>query len=591
MAARPFQAWDVVAVTAQSVAQAKAFQAELSYRKALGALAGVGPHTIVMAVPDPHPQPANVWEGGTAVGSGGATLNAILGVTEQLSARRGTGTLDASVLQTHRILVLHTATSRCIPAVGGVGKAFCTLPAEIVSQEEAGQGTGGLVTNLDLVLHMMSRWVGDADAGVWVCSTEFFMAVPEKLAPIQWTNGITAVALPCDASVGAQHGVYKLSKSNRVESLSYQATELDLQENGFLNADGRALVTAPIVRFDADAAELLLGLYASSPLDGCTSYGYDAGGSAVPVNLYLDILGACCSKMTFEEYTTPPPTSSDMVDVFNSGARALIWKTFHLVELHAVVVNTSFSYVKSTQDYVEFLADGPLWSPGSLGECVRPSKNVHAQVQGSGVVVDPSAIAYNSVVSARVPYTGMRSSVKPVSSFLGAGCVIEHSKLFGCNVGDGAFVSGLDLTNGAMDIEPHTAVQQCRLIGGDTVVVTYGVHDDLFCAPPTTFCNYKWESCSAAKVDTVWSTSIPESKRSLFYAQIFVSKDGSPISLAECVAKADVHAELEWRRELGLSLDIDKMRSSLSVSRQVLPLYFCHGWFRSTVASHLSNGG
>ena len=49
-------------------------------------------------------------------------------------------------------------------------------------------------------------------------------------------------------------------------------------------------------------AELLLGLYASAPLDGCTYYGVDAGGAAVPVNLYLDILGACCTATSFDEY-------------------------------------------------------------------------------------------------------------------------------------------------------------------------------------------------------------------------------------------------------------------------------------------------
>lgn len=100
-----FSGWDVVAVTAQTASEALAFQSELKQRRALGALPGVTKDTIVLAVPDPHPRPEAPWETkNTVVGSGGATLNAVLAVAEQLSARQGTGTLDSTVLQSKRVV-------------------------------------------------------------------------------------------------------------------------------------------------------------------------------------------------------------------------------------------------------------------------------------------------------------------------------------------------------------------------------------------------------------------------------------------------------------------------------------------------------
>ena len=103
-----FGGWDVVAVTTETVSEARAFQAELSQRRELGALPGVTKDTILLAVPDPHPRPEAPWETkSTVVGSGGATLNAVLAVAEQLSARHGTGTLDATVLQSTRVVRRH----------------------------------------------------------------------------------------------------------------------------------------------------------------------------------------------------------------------------------------------------------------------------------------------------------------------------------------------------------------------------------------------------------------------------------------------------------------------------------------------------
>merc|ERR1712070_554677 len=124
-----------------------------------------------------------------------------------------------------------------------------------------------------------------------------------------------------------------------------------------------------------------------------------------------------------------------------------------------------------------------------------------------------------------------------------------------------------------MAIPANTCVQQCRLQGGYSVLVTYGVTDDLKCVPPSTYCGAPWSGCAAqvAAGDDLWPTEVPEDKRSLWFARIFITSGkgegcGTPISIAECVASGDVSAELEWRRQLGFQMDIDRIRLSLSHS-------------------------
>jgi len=206
--------------------------------------------------------------------------------------------------------ILHSSSTYRIPAASCVGKAFSPLPAGLAGSDPSMPGNG-LACNIDLILLVLQGWVGNASPGVWVCSTEPFLNLPATAhrcaEPIAWEDGITAVALPAAVSTGTQHGVYKIDAgSNAVERILYRASEAELADAGVVSKSATVPVVAPIVRFSADAAELLLGLYACAPLDGCTYYGYDAGGSATPVNLYLDILGACCTSTSYEEFCKPP---------------------------------------------------------------------------------------------------------------------------------------------------------------------------------------------------------------------------------------------------------------------------------------------
>ena len=101
------------------------------------------PAHLVLVVPDPGGEEEDgerkevdgggMGGGGGGVGSGGATLNALLVGVEHLSARAGHSTVVAELLTTARILILH------------VGPALLPLPAGLLY---VGEGRGVEDTSL-----------------------------------------------------------------------------------------------------------------------------------------------------------------------------------------------------------------------------------------------------------------------------------------------------------------------------------------------------------------------------------------------------------------------------------------------------------
>ncbi|XP_030811890.1 L-fucose kinase isoform X5 [Camarhynchus parvulus] len=115
-----------------------ALQRELEVRRLRGGL-GPRPPALLLAVEDP-------W---ARLGSGGATLNALLVAAEHLSARAGCTVVTADVLRDARILILHMGRDF---SFDDCGRAFTCLPAE-----EPGAPAEALVCNLDSLLGTMTH--------------------------------------------------------------------------------------------------------------------------------------------------------------------------------------------------------------------------------------------------------------------------------------------------------------------------------------------------------------------------------------------------------------------------------------------------
>ncbi|CAH3182946.1 unnamed protein product, partial [Porites evermanni] len=86
--------WTAIVLTCQNKTSAHTFQKELEIHQNKGF---IDKDVLVLTLEDPKAR----------VGSGGATVNALLVVTEHLSAKAGYETLNLSVLENANILIMH----------------------------------------------------------------------------------------------------------------------------------------------------------------------------------------------------------------------------------------------------------------------------------------------------------------------------------------------------------------------------------------------------------------------------------------------------------------------------------------------------
>uniref|UniRef100_A0A8C3VD64 Fucose kinase n=1 Tax=Catharus ustulatus TaxID=91951 RepID=A0A8C3VD64_CATUS len=260
-----------------------ALQRELEVRRLRGGL-GPRPPALLLAVEDP-------W---AHLGSGGATLNALLVAAEHLSARAGYTVVTADVLRDARILILHMGRDF---SFDDCGRAFTCLPAE-----EPGAAAEALVCNLDSLLGTMThRLCVGSPPGVWVCSTDMLLTVPSTPG-INWDGfqGVRVIAVPGSPAYARNHGVYLTNEQGLVHDIVYKGTEAQIQQCA--GPDGTVPLVCGIVFFSSDAAEQLLATHVIPPLDACTYMGLDSGAPPIQLSLFFDIVLCMAGGMTEEDF-------------------------------------------------------------------------------------------------------------------------------------------------------------------------------------------------------------------------------------------------------------------------------------------------
>lgn len=254
--------WTVIILTCQYKDSVEVFQKELEIRQKREQIPA---STLLLAVEDPE----------VHVGSGGATLNALLVAAEHLSARAGFTVVTSDVLHSAWILILHMG--RDFP-FDDCGRAFTCLPVENPQAP-----VEAVVCNLDCLLDIMSHRLGPGSPpGVWVCSTDMLLSVPPNPG-INWDGfrGARVIALPGSTAYARNHGVYLTDSQGFVLDIYYQGTEAEIQRCA--RPDGQVPLVSGIVFFSVETAEHLLATHVSPPLDACTYMGLDSGAQPVQV--------------------------------------------------------------------------------------------------------------------------------------------------------------------------------------------------------------------------------------------------------------------------------------------------------------------
>eukprot|EP00928_Gymnodinium_smaydae_P004775 TRINITY_DN1162_c0_g1_i1.p1 TRINITY_DN1162_c0_g1~~TRINITY_DN1162_c0_g1_i1.p1 ORF type:complete len:1182 (+),score=285.74 TRINITY_DN1162_c0_g1_i1:147-3692(+) len=562
--------WDVICVTARHPAHAEAYRNELQRRRGSCSVA-----SLIIAVGDPNEAEcpsdcANQERTSRKIGSGGATLNALLLVAEHLSAQAGESNVDMAALQGRRVLVLH---------VGGADQrlpAFSLLPA----QRRAG---GRLLSTVDLLLEGLAKLARRCPAGLFVVSSEdafvrvgddfcerFGRAASRRSASAGGSGGAsccgaaTALAAAAPQEVAEQHGVYDLrhaagagesseAAQPLVRRLHYRAGPAELEKIKLVDNETstdaqcsrRFAKVCGVVFFNTSAAEKLLQLAFLPVFESCSYLGIDSGALPKGFSLYLDLLACLGEDVTIEEFVHPTCIEGQVrVD---EEMRRRLWTQLHgQIDLCAVLAEVDdpaqVVSVRSAQDYARLVASlktsaaspsivAPKIAPESLiGTQVFIEPTLNAVNGASGDSVDEAACVVNSVLKA---------------SRVGPGAVVESSIMDRCTVGPGAVCSGLKRVVD-LEVPAGLSLQQVSLFDprggpGTSCLVTFLLQDEATRhSPEGTFLGEPFselERRTGITADDLWGSSTVDAAlpaRTLKTARLFpaVSAEIRPHSLA-----------------------------------------------------------
>ncbi|KAI1904031.1 hypothetical protein AGOR_G00001500 [Albula goreensis] len=453
--------WTVIVLTCQHKDSVYAFQRELEVRQRRGSLPQ---GALLLTVADPQER----------LGSGGATLNALLVAAEHLSARAGHTVVTADVLDGAYILILHTG--RDFPW-DSCGRAFCWLPV---------QGPPGPVEGpvccLDQLLDILTHQVcSGCPPGVWVCSTDMILTLP-SIPVMSWEgfSGVRVLSLPGDVPYATGHGVYVTEEQDRVCDIIYRGPEEQIRQAA--RPDGKVPLVSGPVFFCREVSERLLQTHVTPPLDGCTYLGMDSGAPPLQISLFLDVLLCLCSDVSEARFISEErqgcasPHGPQGAAVRN--ARALLWRALRGIPLSLVYVpDGRYDYMTlSGREHIRRLTE-----TGSEQETLSHVQNAECVDKGSRVI--------NSILEGEV--------------IVSSGAAVQHCHLKGpVRVPPGCLLSGLELSTSThapqLALLDDIIIQGHRVQLGElklTVFTVLGAHDDLEVSPDTpgaTFLNHKW---------------------------------------------------------------------------------------------------
>lgn len=481
--------WTVLVLTCQHKDSVQAFQRELEIRQRRGILP---PDTLLLTVEDPQAH----------VGSGGATLNALLVAAEHLSARAGYTVVSSDVLQGARLLILHTGRDFLFD---DCGRGFTVLPLE-----DPQAPVESVTCNLDSLLNVLRyQLCPGSPPGVWICSTDMTLTL-RSVPRIEWNQfwGARVIALPGSPEYARNHGVYLTDGKGTVRDIVYRGCEERIR--ACLLEDQHVPLVSGIVFLSSETAERFLGTLASSPLDGCTYQGLDSGAEPLEISLFLDVLMSMCEDVTEDRFLGEASGLSDR----SKSARMVLWKELHELPLNMVYIpDGSYEYLSlCAHHHITSLIKAA--SQGSRGR-----KMAQSFVTNPDLIEDGSCVV-NSLLNGEVT--------------LCRGSAVQNCHLQGpLHVGSGCLLSGIAPEGGArlcgyhlndVILQAHPIrIQNLSL----TVYSLLGTNDQLQCPAEggsPTYLNLPWDEFflrTGISERDLWGSEHCSSECSILTAPLF----------------------------------------------------------------------
>ncbi len=502
-----FVHWDYIIITASNERQAAAYRQNIDQRLAQKML----PDTPNFAVvPDTD---------GKRIGSGGATLNALLYVLEK----------EKSIEQTlnKRILLIHSGgDSKRIPQYSDCGKLFSPVERELPN------GVGS--TLFDELMILASSVPSRMSKGLFVLSGDVLLLFNPLQVEFSSEDAV-ALSIKETVEIGQNHGVFVSDELGYVGKFMHKASANSLKNEGaidrwnFINLDSGA------VYFGKKVVDSLLQLVTTNEKSDDKKVSQFIN-DTVALNFYGDILYPLAKCSTFENYLLEKPEKEFTQNL--EQCRQKIWESLSKFSIKlSVLAPAKFMHFGTSRELIEL-------KTGSE----KLYKNLGWKNKVASFCDNPNIACYNSLI-------------ENDTEFLGTAYVENSHIKSGVTIGDGAIVSNMTIQDAA--VPKNTVVHGLKQTDGSFVVRIYPVFEDAK------------KTCSDDKRTTFWDLKRFPKKpdiQSAFLASLDIyngknSDAGELLSLSESFTNADSNFSIEFKTQLFGAVRVQKFLHQIKLQR------------------------
>ena len=516
--------WDYVILTASNEEQAESYRMQIDYRLQEKYLPSA---TKYVVLPDPE---------GKRVGSGGATLNVLRYLAEDNGGDCFSG---------KRVLVIHSGgDSKRVPQYSACGKIFSPVPRELPD--------GRTSTLFDEFIISMAGVAGRLREGMLVLSGDVLLLF--NPLQIDFTfSGAAALSIKEPVSIGKDHGVFLNDGSDFVGRFLHKQSEEMLRKQGAVNKSGCVDLDTGAVALDT---ALMCALYSLISTDGKPDeekFNRFVNDRA-RISFYGDFLYPLAKSASLEEYYREAGEGAICDELLS--CRKEIWEAISKFDMRLLSLTPAeFIHFGTTAELLLLVTQGIEeyqflgWS-GQVGTNVKKGRfAVHNALIEEGASVGENVYIENSILGKEV------------------------------RVGNGSIVSGMDLSDVHFAIPSGVVLHGLKLRDGRFTVRVFGVQDNpkdacatmmsgtilqtlpmsisLWDAPIYPVCNTMHEAADAALITYRMMKGIASlEERDRWMAQ-------EKYSMCRSFNRADTAASLDWNRELGDRVSVQKVTDRL----------------------------
>lgn len=351
--------WDTCIITASNEDQARAYRLQLRQRIKSNFLPA---ETDFMVLPDPN---------GKRVGSGGATLNALLEVYLRFQRNQG-NQYDENQLAGKRVLIIHSGgDSKRIPQYSVFGKLFSRIPRQLPD--------GRPSTLFDEFFISLSTIPAFMNEGVLVVSGDILLLFDSSQLDFG-RQGVIGVSCKVPVSMGTNHGVYvENPQTGRVHRFLHKASKLKLSTNKAVDEAGYVNLDTGIVWMDVDVAKNLVDLIYDRDLALMRAKKSRFINDAIRLNFYGDFLFPLTADATLEDYIKEPAEGICSAQIRE--VRTELWNKLHGIPFYVQSLSPAeFIHFGTSREFLNLLTSNIEyysklgWTKRTLGYSAKPSQ-------------------------------------------------------------------------------------------------------------------------------------------------------------------------------------------------------------------------